>query len=100
MLLLTEMAGAGGNGQAEDHVDSADEADDHDGAAVSKKVAPNVTIQFEAVLEACKDELLLSSDVALRTHLVELCDHQLLALRGASIQVLVPLANLSEVAPA
>ena len=78
-------------GPDDDEADRA--ADDGPGGARAVRAA----VQFDYLLEECRSSLLLSNDLQLRTHLVELTDHALVATSGTVVQLLVPPARLLEV---
>ena len=90
----------GGDAEADDDEDYVEGAD----AGSSKKGAKSASasgggfgsVAFDALLEACRDELILNTDTQLRQHLVELHDHELTAGRGARVVLLSPPDKLKE----
>jgi hypothetical protein len=45
---------------------------------------------FGSLYDECRNEFLVSSEAALRSHLTEFCDHQIIQLVGNRIKVLLP----------
>jgi len=84
----SDKAGEDGRTAVEGVADTGAADDDWDGAGAA--APPVATVAFDDLLEECRQALLLTKDSQLRTHLVELTDHALVAVKGHAVGLLVP----------